>query len=152
MIYIIKIGDTIYENIEPHYIDENNKKIWNIPQDIEEFKTVAIDTINWVIGQEIKKRVDNNLIQLSTSNSKGIMLLAKVLKGLNPDTSSLSELDQSNFDKMVNLADNGYADSELLSGALNAVEVYISKGVERVTAIINATTHDEIIEILNQDW
>ena len=33
MIKLIKIGNLLYENIEPFSVDENGNKVWNIPQD-----------------------------------------------------------------------------------------------------------------------
>jgi len=47
MVHIIKLGNTIYENIEPYYIDENGNKVWNIPTDINELKQALIDTVRW---------------------------------------------------------------------------------------------------------
>ncbi len=55
MIRIIKIGDTIYEKIEPFYFDENGNQIWNIPQDIEQLKQALIDTIKWQAYRELSK-------------------------------------------------------------------------------------------------
>jgi hypothetical protein len=55
MIRIIKIGDIVYEGIEPFYLDENGNRIWNIPQDIEQLKQVLIDTVKWQAYRELSK-------------------------------------------------------------------------------------------------
>lgn len=46
MIRIIKLGNLIYENIEPKVIDEN--EVWNVPQNEEQLRTCMIDTLNWL--------------------------------------------------------------------------------------------------------
>ncbi len=50
MIRIIKLGNFIYENIEPKTIDENGER-WNIPSDIALLKEALIDTIDWQLGR-----------------------------------------------------------------------------------------------------
>jgi len=60
MIKIIKLGDSIYNGIEEKSIDEQVNETCNIPSDLDEFKKVAINTINWVTGDRIKKIVQNN--------------------------------------------------------------------------------------------
>ena len=55
MIRIIKLGNTIYENIEPYYIDESGNKVWNIPNDLETLKQAYIDTVRWQAFNELKK-------------------------------------------------------------------------------------------------
>ena len=150
MIKYIKLGELVFQNLEPKYINEDGSETWNIPQDIEEFRAAAIDTIKWRMGQEIKKSVETS-INLSAANSKAIALLAKVVAAQNPDISSLSNLEKQNWQKLLDLAGNGYADSELLLSALSAVESEIAKGTEKITRIMSASTHDEIISILNEE-
>jgi len=48
MIKIIKIGDLIYENIEPFVVDESGNKIWNVPENENELRSCVIDTLNWL--------------------------------------------------------------------------------------------------------
>ena len=55
MIRIIKLGNTVYENIEPYYIDENGNKVWNIPTDLEALKQAYINTVRWQAFNELKK-------------------------------------------------------------------------------------------------
>lgn len=150
MIKLLLISGVVLQNTEPFYIDENEQKVWNIPQDLVEFKKVGIDTINWVTGQAIKKALGND-IQLSTSNSKGIILIAKLLSSSGIDTSSLTELETQSFNKMVSLAESGYADSELLNASLSNVDTYISKATEKIIAITNADSIDAVIDVLNAE-
>ena len=55
MIRIIKLGNTIYENIEPYYIDENGNKVWNIPNDLETLKQAYIDTVRWQAHKKLQE-------------------------------------------------------------------------------------------------
>lgn len=55
MIRKIKIGNTIYENIEPFYLGEEGNRNWNIPSNVEELKNCAIDTIKWQAGLKLKE-------------------------------------------------------------------------------------------------
>lgn len=55
MLKIIKLGNSIYENIEPFTINEDGEKVWNISSDIAELKTVFIDTIKWQAGLNLKE-------------------------------------------------------------------------------------------------
>jgi predicted DNA-binding protein (UPF0251 family) len=55
MIKQIKLNNLIHINIEPKSIDENGQETWNIPSDLEELRTVAIDTIRWDAGRQLKE-------------------------------------------------------------------------------------------------
>jgi len=55
MIKIIKIENSIYENIEPFFVNENNEKVWNIPYDLNELKLFLVDTVKWQSGHSLKK-------------------------------------------------------------------------------------------------
>jgi len=55
MIKQIKIGKMIYTNVEPKTFDENGNEVWNIPNDSEELRAAAIDTIRWDAGRKLKK-------------------------------------------------------------------------------------------------
>jgi len=149
MIKKIKKGSEIYLNFEEKTIIDG-VEFWNIPTDVEEFKAMAIDTINWQIGNNIKKAIGNTNVNLSASNSKGIALLAKVINAQNPDLTGLSDLEKDSFNKMVALGDSGYADSELLNASLSNVSSFIAAGTDKVTRVTSATTIDEVINILNE--
>jgi len=148
MIKKIKINDMIYTNIEAFYVDEEGNKNWNIPSDLETLRKATIDTFNWLIGQEVK-RTAKNFTGLSASNSKAIALVIKLLDAQNPDTSSLTELEKSAYNKMLNLANVGYSDSELLNNVLNAVTTNISVYTEKIDAAVQAESIDELIGLLS---
>jgi len=151
MIKKIKIEDIVYQNLDEKYLNEDGSITWNIPTDVNEFKAMAVDTINWQIGDNIKKALGNTNVNLSASNSKGICLLAKVINAQSPDTSSLSELESDSFNKMVALGEAGYSDSNLLNASLSNVSSFIATGTDKVTRVTTAETIDDVIEILNED-
>jgi len=150
MIKVVKIKDLVYTNIEEKTIDENGNEIWNIPSDLDEFKKVAIDTINWVAGDRVKKAVQNNITLLNASNSKAIVLLVKIINSLNPDLSNLSDNEKNAFNKMVALGDNGYADSKLLNTMIDSVTNNITSLSQKIADVEKAESIDEIIKILNE--
>ena len=55
MIRIIKLGNYVYENIEPYYVDENGNEVWNVPNDLTQLKQAYIDTVRWQANLELKK-------------------------------------------------------------------------------------------------
>ena len=149
MIKLIKIGDLIYQGFSEKTFDESGRETWNIPTNIEEFRKIVIDTINWKIGQNVKNAVQD-LTRLSAANSKAIIIVLKLLDTLNPDTTGLTVKEKSAYDKMLTLANNGYGDSDLLNTSLDAVLNGIKTGQTLITNALNATTIDELIGILNE--
>ena len=149
MIKQIKLNNFIHTNIEPYYTDEEGQKIWNIPSDLEELRAAAIDTFNWLIGQEVK-RTAKNFTGLSASNSKAIALLVKIIDAQSPNLDNLTDLEKSAYDKMLNLANAGYSDSELLNNVLDAVTNNITSYSEKINKALEATTVDELIELLSE--
>ncbi len=121
MIRLIKIGNLIYQNIEPKHKDEQGNEIWNIPNNPENLKNCLIDTLGWIVSQNIVKTIgDANKKDASTT--KAIVLLAKLVNTLNPDTSKLTENEKNAYEKFLALADAGYSDSTLLNEALATVQ------------------------------
>jgi len=55
MLSKIKLGNCIYENIEPKTIDENGNEIWNIPNDLEQLKQAYIDTLKWQAHRKLRE-------------------------------------------------------------------------------------------------
>jgi len=142
MIKLLKIDNLIYTNVEESEVEE-------YLQDLETFRKHTIDTINWWIGNKVKKAT-GDVTKLSAANSKAIVLLTKLLKTLTPDTSTLTELEKSAWDKLLVFADTGYADSELLNNSLQAVQSYTQQGGDAISKALNATTIEELIGILNE--
>lgn len=134
MIKTIKIGNLIYQNIEPYYIDENGNKIWNIPNDVNQLKFCLSDTLGWLVAQKIQKTL-GSIDKKDVSTSKAITLLAKLISTLSPDTSVLTENEQNAYDTILNLANNGYSDSELLVNALNAIQTYLTWYQTKITEL-----------------
>ncbi len=147
-IKIILIAGAVLSNIDLFSLEENGSKTWNVPEDLADFKKVAIDTVNWTAGQFIRDSLGSD-IQLNTANSKGIVLLAKILKENEVKTGTLNDLEKSAFEKMVALADKEYAESEILNKSLEIIDEIIANSTEKIMTIMNATSHDDIVDILN---
>jgi len=142
IIKLIKLNENIYQGLG---LDSEF-----LPKNLEEFKTIAIDTVNWQIGDSVKKALGNTHTNLSASNAKAVALLAKVVASLNPTLNGLTELETDSYSKMVALADGGYADSELLNSSLSNVTEFIAKGTDKATRVGAAQSIDEVVAILNE--
>jgi len=119
-----------------------------ITDDLDTFKQYAVDTINWVIGQEVLNALNKEFTKLSTANSKAIALLAKLINTLNPDTTVLSETEKDIFDQLLRLADNGYSDSRLLKNTLEIVSKNIAKYIPLIAEVNKASTINDVIVVL----
>ena len=148
MVNIIKLGDLIYRGIERQTTDENGTEHWAIPDTVETLLPVVLDTINWWVGDRVK-RATGDMTKLSAANSKAIALLVKLIAELNPDTSALSANEKSAYDALLTLANSGYSDSELLVGSINAVQQYIQRGNDAAQRAMAAKSVDELIDVLN---
>jgi len=149
MIKLMKIQDLIYQNYEERSIDENGNEVWNIPNNVQELLPVVLDTINWWVGDKVKKAT-GDFVKLSAANSKAIALLASIIASQNPDTSNLTELQKSAFDKMSALGGSDYTDSQLLNDSLDAVVSYVQKGAGLGVQAMQAQSVEELIGVLNQ--
>ncbi|HCB69333.1 MAG TPA: hypothetical protein DEP48_03135 [Persephonella sp.] len=58
MIRIIKLGNTIYENIEAKEIDGQGNEIWNVPNDVVQLKKALSDTLAWLAKQRVNSILD----------------------------------------------------------------------------------------------
>jgi len=125
MIKVIKLGNLIYERIEPKTVDENGNEVWNIPNDPDQLKFALNDTLGWLVAQKILKTV-GSADKKDASVSKSVMLLAKIISTLNPDLSSLTTKEQSAFRAMVDLANTGYTDSDLLNNMLTELNNHLA--------------------------
>ncbi len=149
MIRLIKLNDFIYQNYEEKTNYENGEEVWNIPNTVQELLPVVLDTINWWVGAKVKKAT-GDFVKLSAANSKAIALLAAIIASQNPDTSNLTELQKSAFDKMTTLGNSDYTDSQLLNNSLDAVVNYVQKGTQLGAQAIQAQSVEELIDVLNQ--
>jgi len=120
-------------------------------RDINILKEKAIDTITWKIGDRVKKSTGKLAVNLSAANAKAVALLAKFITPTQEQLDSLTELEKDSWEKIKNLADNGYADSQLLNNSLTAVTENIQKGTDKIARISRAKSIDEIIQILNEE-
>ena len=162
MIKIIKIGETIYNNIEAKsiFVNEETEEVveqWNIPNDPETLKACLQDTLAWIVGRKILKIVqDANKKDASTS--KAIVLLAKIHKGILDhlnltlgDIGTFTDLEKSAFEKMQTLANIGYSDSELLNTAMDAVISSLQWYAEKLEELEGKETLEELIQFAESE-
>jgi len=55
MLSRIKLGNYIYENIEPKTVDENGNEVWNIPNNLDQLKQAYIDTLKWQAHRKLRE-------------------------------------------------------------------------------------------------
>lgn len=72
----------------------------------------------------------------------------KLIDTLNPDTSNLTQLEASAWDKMKQLVQARYSDSELLDQFFDSVLGNIGTYNDKIVQAQNATTIEELIQIL----
>ena len=150
MIKELKVGNTIYTNYMEKTTAENGEIVWHIPTNLTKFREVCLDTIKWQIGNNVKLSVKREM-NLSVVNSKAIALVVKVLDNMHPDFSSgYTDLEKNNWQRIVALSSNGYSDSELLNNTLKVISESLALGTEKMVAISEASTIDEMITILNR--
>jgi adenine-specific DNA methylase len=148
MIKTIKIGNLVYQGIEAKTIDENENEVWNIPNNLEELRSCVIDTLNWLIGQEVKNSV-GDYTKLSAANSKAVVLLVKAVDNV-IDKSNFTQTEQDIWNEMLKLANAGYSDSNLLLNSLKAVSENITKYSMMIDNALKAITVEELIKILEE--
>ena len=156
MISIIKLGNAIYENIEPYYIDpETNQQVWNIPQDFTALQLAVIDTLGWIVGQRIFRAAQNDITKRHAAITKTHVLLAKVIDTLittnnlsfDPVT-QLTTNEQTIWNNLLLLAADGYCDSQLTSNLSQVIKDQLSWYATEVTNVQNMTTVDELVSYL----
>ena len=124
MIRIIKLGNLIYENIEPKTIDENGNEIWNVPNTVPELQTALSDTLVWLE----KERVNNILDQYQYNGLADVQFYANQAT---PDTEAQAILNwyQAYDDAIWNYIDNDLQNitnlDDLLALDIKAVEEQI---------------------------
>ena len=145
MIKYIKQGNLIYQNIEPFYLDENGNKVWNIPDDPERLKSCLEDTLGWLVAQKITKTLIS-ADKEKAATTKGIVLLAKIISTLNPDTSSLTENERQAYNLLLQLANVGYSDSDLLQISTNSLLENLQWYKQKLQELERLNTLDELIQ------
>ena len=150
IIKILKIGETIYYGYPTQTEQPDGTIVKNIPDNVDDFKVIVVDTLNWWVGSKIKSQMQNDFTKLSAANSKAIALIFKALKTLNPDTSNFTDTEKSIWNKLDTLTKTDYTDSKLLDNTLTAVTTYIQEGNDLINKALQATTIDELIGILNE--
>lgn len=145
----LKINDIIYQNIE---YDSNNPLF---PTTLADWQDVARETARWLAGYKIFQVLGNNdPTKSNAAVTKSVVLLAKVISNLISandltfDTTTLTTNETSIWTNLLSLADNGYADSQLTLTALNSIDSSLKWYEDTITNIDNATTIDEVIDIL----
>jgi len=151
LIKYIKLGDKILQNVETYIINpETGEKTKNslIPQNLEELKNITIDTLNWLIGEEVKK-IAGNTTKLSASNSKAIMLVYKLLKqNVELNTDNLTKTEKAIINEFDKITESGYTDSELLLNTIKAVGENIMKYNALIEEALKVKNTDKLIKIL----
>ena len=149
-IKLLKVGDLIYQKLDVDVdLLEDTDEIKKILTNLNTLKQTTLDTINWWLGDKITKS-SGNIFKLSAANSKAIVLLVKLLETLNPDTSKLTDTEKTIYDNLTALANDGYADSDLLLNTISDLKSYLEKGEELIKEATAATTVDELIAVLNK--
>ena len=153
MIKLLKIGKRIRQNFQSKSLDENKNVTWNVPKELEEFKAVAVDTLLWQVSEIVKKASGGKVSDLITAISKiQVLQMHLTLKGT--PKNQIDELPQTTkniITKMDELYNAGYADSEKALNTITAVLEEREKLYAKIPKIMSATTHEEVIAILNED-
>jgi len=146
MVKTLKVGDLVYQNIDVKIVDDEGNIIDNpnIPSEPQELKNALADTLSWIVGQSIVKTI-GNANKKDTSTTKAVMLLAKVVNSMNPDISNLTTNEQNALQKMVDLADIGYTDSELLNATLDELKTQLEWYTTKTAELEALSTYDELV-------
>jgi hypothetical protein len=84
-------------------------------------------------------------------NAKSMAVMCKLLAPTKTKLDSLTQDEKEAWNIMETLASNGYGDSKKLVDGLNAVMTAVAKATDKSVRVMQATTHEEVIEILNED-
>ena len=141
----LKIEDNVIDGIATTDVD--------IPKDLDKFKAVAVDTLLWQVSEVVKKASGGKISDLITAISK-IQVLQMHLTVKNTTKKQIDELPQTAQDiitKMDVLYNAEYADSEKALSTIAAVWEEREKLYTKIPKVTSATSHEEVIEILNED-
>jgi hypothetical protein len=146
----IKIGSADHRNLWTYEPDEDGGVTYNIPTDVEEFRLLAIDTVQWLLGKTALTAAGGTSSKIDEVMTRGITLVSKAVLDLGLDTSEYSDNEKESFDLMSELYDNGYADNEQLVSTLRVLTPGIADAESKITDIVAATTIEDIIDVLNR--
>ena len=145
MIKWIKLGNLIYQNIDP----ETGTEIWNIPSDPVQLKQCCMDTLGWLVARKLNTTLATDKEKASTT--KGIVLLAKMIKQIADATNTqlnLTENEQNGFNKMLQLAEMGYCDSRLLPFSSEILADALMWYHTKMQELEELSTTEELVEFL----
>ncbi len=139
---VIKIGNVVYSNVNT---SDDGRDL--IPADVYGLKKVVIDTLNWVIGKRILDTV-GNFNKLVAANSKGIVLLAKILRNSGITPTGLTDKEKEALSGIYELADAGYADSELLNNTIHSLADLLKSMSSLLNKAETCSSREELLDIL----
>ena len=116
----------------------------NVPEKLEEFRKVAIDTVSWNEKNKAKK-ASNNQVASAKFDVLCIGILEKA--GL-IELDAYPEKEKKVIENSVFLYHNGYANSEVLVAATENVKLAVLTATEKITNILKCKSHEGIWEIL----
>ena len=150
MIKEIKIGDSVYSGIDAKTTDEKGNVTWNVPEELEKFKEAALDTINYQAGASVMEMAGGNS-GLSAMNAKTQAIIVKLLSPSKTKLDTLTKNEKETWGVMAALSQAGYGDSERLVAGVQSVAAAVKSATEKSVRIMQATTHDEVIVVLNEE-
>jgi len=116
----------------------------NIP--LEVLQQATIDALGQIISQKLAEFFASTKRDAATS--KAIVLLTKVINTLNPDLSSLTQKEQDAFNKMLQLANLGYSDSDLLNASIDTLLTLLNWYAQQIQTITSFVFIEQIIDYL----
>ena len=150
MIKYLKVKNIVYTNLQLENLKDEKPELVEIFNNLENLRNTTIDTYNWLIGREVKKASGNDTTKLIAGNSKAIVLLLKLIDTLNPDESNLTDTEKEILTKLRTFGQQGYSDSEMLDNMLDSVLNNINVYSQKIEKAQQATSVDELIELLEE--
>jgi hypothetical protein len=141
----VKEKGKVFENFD--FLDVFSRTILVNNVSLNAIKEGIISYLNEKIAENIKVFINNDFTKLSAANSKAIVLLVKAL-GDNADTSKFTDTEKQIWTNLQTLVSAGYSDSQLLLNSLNAVIENIQFYSAKIDKVLQATSVDELITLL----
>ncbi len=141
---IIKIKNEIRERFSLKDTLEDGTIVYNVPENIEELKKCALDTIDWEIEQKLKNKAN-------AVNSKLALFAVQLALLSSPDTTGLTDTQKQLLANIEQLVGFEYTDSELAENATARTVELLTSATQKAARIGSATTIEEVVEVLNED-